>query len=282
MTGDQSRSDTLPLLVLATNDRPIRSTIDLRMNTGESDQRPAQPSAITGGLTDWEVALEGSFQRYMAEGQREILLKTHAQAKSPGLLIDFGCGPGRWTKLFMDLGWDAICLDIDASSLGRCQVMNPRAKCIHSQRELHQLPAGDGDVDLVLCIGVYRTLESEWFLPEVRRVLKPGGLLSGAFFNRMSGRGLYRSFMDGLFGGQRAYQESYLAWRRRAQRDRFRFVYERGYCWFPVPAFSNSPLVPLLTGLERACGLQRLPALSPWVAFLAEFDSTSDGLSVRD
>ena len=244
-------------------------------------QSPETASPATESLTDWEVALEGSFQRYMAEGQREILLEAHARAKTPGLLLDFGCGPGRWTKLFMDRGWDAICVDIDASSLGRCQATNPRARCIHSSRDLRRLPAADGEVALVLCIGVYRMLESDWFLPEVRRVLKPGGLLSGAFFNRMSGRGLYRSVMDGLFGGQDAYQQSYSSWRRRARRDGFRFVHERGYCWFPLPAFSNSPFVPLLTRFERAAGLQRLPALSPWVTFLAELDGESRDLRAR-
>jgi SAM-dependent methyltransferase len=243
------------------------------MSPGENDQLRA--SAIAETLTDWEVALEGSFQRYLTDAQRDILLHTHAHARNPGLLIDFGCGPGRWTKLFMDRGWEAICVDIDESSLSRCQAANPRAKCIHSTRELRRLPAGDGEVALVLCIGVYRMLESDWFLPEVRRVLKPGGLLSGAFFNRMSGRGLYRYILDGLFGGQGAYQQSYSSWRRRAKRDGFRFVHQRGYCWFPLPAFSNSPLVPVLTGLEKACGLQHLPALSPWVTFLAERDGES-------
>ncbi|MGH7945963.1 MAG: class I SAM-dependent methyltransferase [Opitutaceae bacterium] len=223
-------------------------------------------------LSDWEIALEGSWQRYMTENQRAVMLRTHARAKAPGLLIDFGCGPGRWTKFLMDRGWRAICLDIDAHSLGRCQATNPTAKCILSTRELRHLPVGDGEAGLVLCIGVYRVLESDWFLPEVHRVLAPGGLLSGAFFNRLSGRGLYRHTMDRFVGGQNAYQQSYGSWRRRARREGFEFVDERGYCWFPLPCFSNSPLVPIFTGLERMSGLQRLPRLSPWVTFLAEVE----------
>ena len=223
-----------------------------------------------GELSDWEIALEGSWQRYMTENQRAIMLETHARAKVPGLLIDFGCGPGRWTKFLMDRGWQAICLDIDTPPLARCQATNPTAKCILSTRDLCRLPLGDSEAGLVLCIGVYRVLESEWFLPEVRRVLKPGGLLSGAFFNLMSGRGLYRYTMDRLFGGQNAYQQSYNSWRHRARREGFDIVRQRGYCWFPLPCFSNSPLVPFFTGLEKACGLQRLPSLSPWVTFLAE------------
>jgi SAM-dependent methyltransferase len=224
-------------------------------------------------LTEWEIAQEGSWQRYMTESQRVVMARTHERAGAPGLVIDFGCGPGRWTRFLMDRGWDAICLDIDPQSLGRCQAANPGAKCILSTRELRQLPLGDGEAGVVLCIGVYRVLESDWFLPEVRRVLKPGGLLSGAFFNRLSARGLYRDAMDRMFGGQRAYQQSYGSWRRRARRAGFEFVYERGYCWFPLPCFSNSPIVPLFTGLERVSGLQRLPRLSPWVTFLAEMRS---------
>ena len=222
------------------------------------------------GLSDWEIALEGSFQRYMTESQRAVMLKTHACAKSPGLLIDFGCGPGRWTRFMMDRGWEAICIDVDAPSLGRCQKTNPSARCILSTPELRRLPLGDGEAGLVLCIGVYRVLESDWFLKEVRRVLKPGGLFSGAFFNRLSGRGFYRFTMDRLFGGKNAYKQSYGSWRRCARREGFQFIDERGYCWFPLPCFSNSPLVPFFTGLEKACGLQRLPRLSPWVTFLAE------------
>jgi SAM-dependent methyltransferase len=221
-------------------------------------------------LSDWEIALEGSFQRYMTESQRVVMAKAHERAKAPGLLLDFGCGPGRWTKFMMDRGWQAVCLDIDSPSLARCQATNPAAKCILSTRDLRRLPIGDGEAGLVLCIGVYRMLESDWFLPEVRRVLKPGGLFSGAFFNRLSGRGLYRYAMDRKFGGQNAYQQSYGSWRRRARRDGFQFLDERGYCWFPLPCFSNSPLVPFFTGLEKITGLQRLPRLSPWVTFLAE------------
>ena len=221
-------------------------------------------------LTAWEIALEGRFQRYMTDHQRGVMQRAHDRAGRPSLLIDFGCGPGRWTRFFMDRGWQATCVDIDASSLGRAQAANPKAQCILADRNLRRLPAGDGEVGLVLCIGVYRMLESDWFLGEVKRVLKPGGLFSGAFFNRCSPRGYYRYAMDKAFGGQDCYVQSYGSWRHRARTEGFDFVEERGLCWFPIPSFSNSPLVPVFTGLEKACGLQRLPSLSPWVTFIAE------------
>src|ERR1044072_8195226 len=103
------------------------------MNPTESPQ----PSDLGNSANaDWELELEGSLQRYLTERKREALLATHARAKSPGLLIDFGCGPGRWTHFFMERGWDAICIDVDGPTLAQCQRVNPRAKCIHTTREL--------------------------------------------------------------------------------------------------------------------------------------------------
>src|SRR5688572_31566333 len=106
------------------------------MNSIKQGQGPSVKVTHAETLTDWEIALEGSFQRYMTESQRRIMLETHARAKTPGLLLDFGCGPGRWTKFMMDRGWQAICVDVDAESLGRCQATNPSAKCILSTTKL--------------------------------------------------------------------------------------------------------------------------------------------------
>lgn len=236
------------------------------------DPEPNRLSSAAAGaapLSDWEVALEGRFQRYMTDHQGEVISHAHARAGTPGVLLDFGCGPGRWTRFLIDRGWRAVCIDIDEASLQRCQATNPTAHCILSTPDLRRLPVGDGEIGLVLCVGVYRILESDWFVREVRRVLKPGGIFSGAFFNKFSGRGLYRHVMDRRFGGQNAYQQSYGYWRSRAKSEGLDFLEERGLCWFPIPSFSNSPLVPVFTGLEKACGLRRLPRLSPWVTFIA-------------
>src|SRR5215467_8399123 len=135
--------------------------------TNQVEHRAPDGSNTRENLTDWEIALEGSWQSYMTEIQRDAMERLHARAGKPGLLIDFGCGPGRWTRFLLDRGWRAICIDVDASSLGRCQALNPAAKCIHSTLDLRKLPAADGEVALVLCVGIYRVLESDWFLPEV-------------------------------------------------------------------------------------------------------------------
>ena len=221
----------------------------------------------------WEAVQSTAFQQYMTDRHREMLLVTHAQAKQPGLLIDFGAGHGRWTKFFVEKGWRAICMDTDAQVLGRCQKANPTATCIQCGPDLRRFPAEDGEVRLILCIGVYGILESDWFLDEARRVLEPNGLVYASFFNKVSVRGLYRNLMDRLGRatdfGKGAYQASYAAWRRRARREGLDVINEEGLSWLPVSCESNSPLVGIFSGLERLCGLRRLPSLSPWVNFLA-------------
>src|SRR5678816_4895157 len=147
--------------------------------TGGQSAGTESPANDPTSVSPWEQAQGFAWQRYMTEHLRETVVRTHACAKRPGKLIDFGCGHGRWTNLLMGLGWQAICIDIDSDILGRCQQANPTAECIAWSTDRHQLPVADGTIQLVLCIGVYHVLESDWFLPEVRRVLEPGGLLCG-------------------------------------------------------------------------------------------------------
>jgi hypothetical protein len=66
------------------------------------------------------------------------------------------------------------------------------------------------------------------------------------------------------------YEASYADWKRKLDEYGFDVTHARGYCWFPFRRDSNSSLVPIFTRVERMLGLSRLPALSPWVVFVAQ------------
>ena len=64
---------------------------------------------------------------------------------------------------------------------------------------------------------------------------------------------------------------SYPVWKKDLQYRGFHMIHEEGICWFPFGRESNSRLIPLCTSLESRLGMRRLPGVSPWIVFVAEY-----------
>jgi SAM-dependent methyltransferase len=171
----------------------------------------------------------------------------------------------------LDHGWSVTASDVDHEAVRICAERNPEAECLVVGAGEQSLSADDQSVSLVICIEVMPVMTSEWFLPEVRRVLVPGGKLVAIAWNRASVRGQAANAVSRIRRGQPHpyYRPSYRAWRRQAAREGLRVESEVGLCWFPFGRRSDSRLVPAAVGLERRLGLSRLPALSPWVLVTA-------------
>ena len=208
--------------------------------------------------------------RYITRAEERVILR--AAGGSPGLVLDNGCGEGRWTHLLGKRGSPAICADTDQVALDKCRLRNPGAVCVLLAPGERRLPAADGSVSLILSIEVPAVLESRWFQEEVRRVLKPGGMLVGVFYNRNSLRGGFRAASDFVRGSFCFYRVGFGRWRRRIRRAGLRIVHAEGLCWFPFHRTSNSRWIPLFTRLERLAGLRALVRFSPWVLFIARKD----------
>jgi len=65
------------------------------------------------------------------------------------------------------------------------------------------------------------------------------------------------------------YSRSYPAWRRKLSGTGFRLLHQEGFCWAPFGRTSNSSLIPAFTGIEKLLHLNRIPTISPWIAFIA-------------
>jgi hypothetical protein len=98
--------------------------------------------------------------------------------------------------------------------------------------------------------------------------LQGNGVFVAVFWNRQSIRGLFTYCKNVLFGKQSTYLHGYGRWKRNVQ-PMFQVLYEEGYCWFPFPRESNSPLVPYFTALEKLLRLNRRISFSPFVAVVA-------------
>jgi SAM-dependent methyltransferase len=226
-------------------------------------------------ITFWEKVAESKWGSYISEIEKRAILKAHFFSRRPSEAVEIGCEGGRWSKLLTDVGWKMTCVDINPKTLGLCQRRLPTARCVLVDRSASRVPCDTLSMGLMLCIEVSPVMpDSDWFIDEARRVLRPGGIIVGSFYNLLSYRGFIAHTTASLRGVYDYYRFFYPAWRRMLRKRGFVFLHEEGLCWFPFRRASNSALVPGLTAAEHYLGLRKVVNLSPWVVFVAQ---KSDG-----
>ena len=222
-------------------------------------------------LTYWErVGTTTRWGRYTTAIVEDAVRRAISMAGTPSAALDVGCEGGRWSHLVAEAGWSLTCTDVDADALALCAQRLPDARCILVSPTDTTLPCGDGTISLLLCLEVHSVIDSDWFMAEARRVLKPNGVIVGVLLNRTSLRGLVVRAKRPLgLSSQKFYRWPYSRWRQCMRAAGFQIEYTQGFCWFPLPRASNSVLTPIFTGLERVLALRRIPLWSPWVVFVA-------------
>jgi SAM-dependent methyltransferase len=225
--------------------------------------------------TFWEKIASSRWGAYTSEIERQTILKAHQAMEAPAYGLEIGAEGGRWSRMLTDLGWTMTCTDINADALALCQRRVPSARCILVKAEDEILPCASNSANLVLCVEVMPVLQSNWFMGEVTRVLRPGGMLVGVFQNRASLRGAFGHIKAKLTRTYDWYQYSYREWRKGLIAHGYSMFSEVGFCHFPFGRFSNSALVPICVRIEMHLGLRRMVAISPWIAFVAKKQSDS-------
>ncbi len=95
--------------------------------------------------------------------------------------LDIGCGAGAYLEELVTMGYRATGVDLSPEMLASCSrrfaSLGPSTPTVDLLLgDIENLPAGDKQFDLVLCIGVLGyLLADEKALAEILRVLKPGG-----------------------------------------------------------------------------------------------------------
>lgn len=121
------------------------------------------------------------------------VLARHVELHRVGRLLEWGCGAGRVTRHLIDrFPWARVHgtdIDADAIAWARAHLEGEFAVCATSP----PLVYGDATFDVIVSLSVFThlTLESqaEW-LRELRRVLKPGGILLATTHGEFAGRWL--------------------------------------------------------------------------------------------
>jgi SAM-dependent methyltransferase len=105
-----------------------------------------------------------------------------AGAELPGLrVLDLGAGTGKLTAQLADLGADVTAVEPDPAMFAELRRRLPRIRALDGRAEAIPLP--DGSVHAVLCGQAMHWFDMDRALPEIARVLLPGGVLAGLWNN---------------------------------------------------------------------------------------------------
>jgi SAM-dependent methyltransferase len=95
-------------------------------------------------------------------------------------VLDLGAGTGKLTALLAELGADVTAVEPDQAMLAELRRRVPSVRALHGPAEA--IPLSDASVDAVLCAQSMHWFDMARAVPEIARVLVPGGTL-GALWN---------------------------------------------------------------------------------------------------
>lgn len=153
----------------------------------------------------WESVMGPEYYKPFQNGKLfnfERMFKIHLPKN--GLILEAGCGTAQWVVALNELGYNIIGLDYAIEAMRKARQMVGALPLVSG--DLTALGISDNVFDAIISIGVveHRCTGPEVFLYEMRRVLKPGGvmLISVPYFNPLrwwrTKHGAYQDDVSGL------------------------------------------------------------------------------------
>jgi SAM-dependent methyltransferase len=158
--------------------RRVRGTaLDLR-----SRERGAQPVAAASAAVGFDperLAKIRDLERwhFWFAGRRDLvrgLLARHLEP-APQRLLDVGCGTGHLARELLAAGHHVTAVDFLPEALAAARADAPGVGLLRA--DAGRLPLGAGAFDAVTMLDVLEHVDDAAALAELRRVLRPGGLL---------------------------------------------------------------------------------------------------------
>ena len=131
-----------------------------------SDHQQPDWAHSFGGVAE---AYERGRPTYPADAVRWML------GEQPLTVLELGAGTGKLTRVIAELGHDVHATDPDAAMLQILEREVPGVRTAEASAE--DIPLGDASVDAVIAGQAFHWFDLDRALPEVARVLKPGGHL---------------------------------------------------------------------------------------------------------
>lgn len=127
----------------------------------------------------YEQIADAYADRYLQDLSDAHLVERFAKSLSPGsTVLDAGCGPGTYTNLLTEMGFDVTGIDVSPSMLEIARRAFP--KCKFAPGDMRALDTADASIDGVLSAYSLIHVPNAMFIETLRelgRVLRPGGKL---------------------------------------------------------------------------------------------------------
>ena len=137
-----------------------------------SDEQP--PGEGAEQQPDWAHSFGGvaeAYERgrptYPADAVRWML------GDQPQVVLELGAGTGKLTRVIAELGHDVHATDPDEAMLQILERVAPGIRTARASAE--DIPLADGSVDVVIAGQAFHWFDLDTALPEIARVLRPGG-----------------------------------------------------------------------------------------------------------
>lgn len=146
---------------------------------GETLPLPAPADRFGYPADDAEYLRMGALDADIMRRQIEL----HLGRRDGVALLDFGCSSGRVLRHFeaerQQRGWRLHGIDVQARPIEWLRLHFPVEYVVSTGTVLPKLPFEDNSLDVIYGVSVFTHIKYLWdmWLLELRRVLKPGGLL---------------------------------------------------------------------------------------------------------
>ena len=133
------------------------------MSTPDRDRRAASFSGVAATYADHRPGYPPAAVEWLLGSQ-------------PARVLELGAGTGKLTATLCSLGHDVLATDPSAEMLSHLHRTAPPARIVRARAE--KIPLPWASVDVVVAAQAHHWFDGDRALPEVARVLRPGGTLA--------------------------------------------------------------------------------------------------------
>jgi ubiquinone/menaquinone biosynthesis C-methylase UbiE len=241
-----------------------------------SDEQPEgvqEPPAAEPGWALSFGAVADAYERGRPSYPREAA--AWLTGPEPVVVLELGAGTGKLTSVLVELGHEVYATDPDRAMLDRLQERLPQVRVAQAGAE--EIPLPDQSVDVVVAAQCFHWFDLDRALPEIARVLAPGGHLA-VVWNKRNEKFPWVRRLGRLIGTQEQLREPADAL---VQSALFGFVEEQTFRhWQHIDRLSIQDLVLSRSNVAVLDEEARRAKLDEVVAFYDDYGRGMDGMEL--